>query len=124
MNARQRLHFETLLREERARIVAMLGDFADPPGVAGAPGDEFQSGTTGAGPDDDAAIIAREGAALIEVVAALRILRESPERYGLCVTCGRSISVARLAVVPATRHCERHSSEVVGAATTKVRGLP
>lgn len=37
---------------------------------------------------------------------ALETLHDDPERYGICVKCGRPIDSDRLRIVPATRYCE------------------
>ena len=109
MNAKERARFEALLRQERVRIINLLGAIAAPTNDFDAPGDDGQPGAAGAGPNDDAAVIARETAALADVDAALQLLRDSPERYGRCSICRRTISAARLSIVPATRTCQRHA---------------
>jgi len=37
---------------------------------------------------------------------ALETLHNAPERYGICVKCGRPIDSDRLRIIPATRYCE------------------
>ena len=115
MDAGKRAHFAELLLEERARISGILagiaattaattvGDAAPPPG------DEPDPGPAGGSPDDDAAIVARETAALTEVDEALRLMYEEPDRYGICTICGEQIAANRLEIVPATRYCEQHA---------------
>jgi len=39
---------------------------------------------------------------------ALVRLREHPERYGACETCGVSLDLTRLQVFPWARHCGEH----------------
>jgi RNA polymerase-binding transcription factor DksA len=111
MFAKRLEHFERLLKQERARINAVLERIAvaSPSAGAdsGAPGDDADAGVSGVGPDDDAAIIARETAALHEVDEALHRLQESPHDYGICVQCGRPIPDERLELLPATRLCGR-----------------
>lgn len=114
MNARRLERYATLLRAERARISALLERMAVAvPAAAelGAPpGQEADAGVSGAGADDDAAIAARELAALREVDEALRLIRESPHDYGICVQCGRPIPEERLELLPATKFCGRSAA--------------
>lgn len=48
---------------------------------------------------------------------ALRRLREEPEQFGVCERCGKSISMARLEVVPEGRFCADCQRLVEGAET-------
>ena len=114
MNGDKRSHYETILLTERARITAVLDRIAvammaetseREPFLAFEPG----AGAEGASAEDDAAIEARESAALDEVDEALRVLYETPDRYGICARCGKPIAAGRLEIVPATRLCERHA---------------
>ena len=47
----------------------------------------------------------RSEQAIADIDAALRRLAD--HRYGRCVRCGRSIAIARLQILPATRFCLR-----------------
>lgn len=113
--ARRLDHFATLLRKERARISALLENIAvATPAMAGgdssSPGIDADVGAAGVGPEDDAAVVARETAALREIDDALRLIGESPHEYGICVQCGRPIPDERLEILPATRLCGRRVS--------------
>ena len=110
MTPRQRTQFETQLQRERTRVARILSAIAARSGSEGAPGEEGEPGAAGAGRLDDAAIAAHESAALAEINAALQVLRDTPDEYGVCVTCGQPISPARLEFVPATRYCQRHAN--------------
>ena len=115
MNARRLEHFEALLRQERQRIIRVLGralatagTTADTTaGANGPPGDDAPAGSIGASPGDDDAIVAREQLNLREVDRALHLLLESPHDYGICARCGRPIPDERLELLPATRSCGR-----------------
>jgi RNA polymerase-binding transcription factor DksA len=113
MNVRRRTHFKDLLTAERKRVSAELERIAiaaavDERDVAN-PGDEPEPGPSGGTLEDDAAIASRQSIELSNIDHALRLLDEEPDRFGICVTCGRRIGVARLEVVPATRYCGRHA---------------
>ena len=45
---------------------------------------------------------------ITEIDQALVRLRVHPERYGACETCGTSIDLERLQVVPWARYCGEH----------------
>jgi DnaK suppressor protein len=111
MNARRLEHYAMLLKQERVRISEVLARIGDSSSVAVAddmaPGDDAIAGTTGVAQDDDAAVAVRELEALREVDESLRLLRESPDDYGLCVRCGRPIPDERLELLPTTRVCGR-----------------
>ena len=115
--ARRLDHFATLLRKERARISALLESIAvATPAMAGGdssfPGMDADAGAAGAGPEDDAAVVARETAALREIDDALRLIGESPHEYGICAQCGRPIPDERLEILPATRLCGRRAAGI------------
>jgi DnaK suppressor protein len=113
MNADKRAHFEELLLEDRIRVTGVLNRIernatdagTDSPGLN--LGEEAEAGAAGGRPQDDAAIAARETVALAEIDAALRLLHEEPERYGVCAVCGQPIDNGRLEIVPATQRCRR-----------------
>jgi RNA polymerase-binding transcription factor DksA len=109
MNTKQRSHLEALLRDEQGRLAGVVKVLAVRRERARMR-DEFEAGTIGASPRDDDAIEAREIQALAEVTAALELLRTAPNRYGICATCGKNIPIARLAILPAARFCERHAN--------------
>lgn len=113
MDARRRTHFKELLTSERHRIVDELRRIAVATSIdehdSLEPGVEPEPGPVGGTFEDDDAIAAREAVAISDIDRALRMLEEEPNRYGLCVICGRRIGMARLEVIPTTRYCERHA---------------
>lgn len=110
MNAERRRFFEKRLEDERQRSIHLLdrsvGAASEKPD---APGDEPYPGVEGAASIDVAAVLTREALALADINRALQTLREHPERYGVCVSCGGRIDESRLEIVPATTHCARHA---------------
>jgi RNA polymerase-binding transcription factor DksA len=115
MDACKRAHFAKLLEQERRlrsntldRIAATSVILADAESSE-PPGDEPTPGATGGAAEDDAAIAAREAAALKEIDGAVRLMSEEPDRYGICIICGEEIAINRLEIVPTTRYCERHA---------------
>jgi RNA polymerase-binding transcription factor DksA len=116
MNARRLEHYAMLLKQERARIAGVLAHMGDASSVAVAdesgmePGDDGIAGIIGVAQGDDAAVAVRELEALHEVEEGLRLVRESPDDYGICVRCGRPIPDERLELLPATRVCGRSTS--------------
>ena len=113
MDARRLAHFRALLTSERKRLVDELERIAVATSVDEhepvETRDQPEPGPSGGTFEDDAAIATRESVALSDIDRALRLLEEEPNRYGVCVTCGRRIGMARLEVVPTTRYCERHA---------------
>ena len=113
MDARRRAYFRERLTSERSRLVDELRRIAVATAVdehdAQEPGREPEPGPSGGTFEDDAAIASRESVAISDIDRALRMLREDPNRYGVCVICGRRIGMARLEVIPTTRYCERHA---------------
>lgn len=116
MNERLRAHFTELLLEERNRAVDSRDrilarqSHAEQPESPRLAYDEPIVGAIGGGPRDDEAIATREVAALAEIDAALRVLYDSPETYGICLKCGQAIDTARLELLPATRYCTSDAS--------------
>jgi RNA polymerase-binding transcription factor DksA len=55
--------------------------------------------------EKDMANIHRESEQLARIDEALRLLRDDPDAYGTCESCGREIEMARLELVPWTRRC-------------------
>lgn len=113
MTTADRRQLERSLQGERARVQRMLTRL-DPSILgeeAGRFGDDLASrAASGVSTEDDRAIAAHAHRELEELDAALRLLYENPERYGTCRICGRPISLTRLALVPATRLCQRHAN--------------
>lgn len=56
-----------------------------------------------------------------QVDAALTRLRDRPEAFGVCQTCGEPIPMERLRLVPWTLHCARHADEDPGPTPGKRR---
>ncbi|MGH7615947.1 MAG: TraR/DksA family transcriptional regulator [Gemmatimonadaceae bacterium] len=112
MTNEERHALERLLRSERGALVREIERIrleSSSAVSAVAPGDDAQFGVSGSSADDDAAVDARERAALADVEAALRLLEQTPDRYGLCSVCGHAIAMSRLRVVPSTRVCGLHA---------------
>ena len=114
MKAPRRSHFRALLEGERDRILDLLrAATAVPASIAnGAPGEESLPGVAGAEPIDDTALIAQQSAALAETERALQLLRDDPDRYGVCVECGEAIADSRLELIPTARRCARHADSI------------
>jgi RNA polymerase-binding transcription factor DksA len=115
MDPRRQTHFRELLTTERKRVVEELRRIAIATSVderdALEPGVEPEPGPSGSTFEDDAAIATHESVAISNIDRALRLLEEEPNRYGVCITCGRRIGMARLEAVPTTRYCQRHASK-------------
>ena len=114
MTSQQRTDIERRLRVERASLLRGLRRLDAPVRVFAirtdaSPGDEGDTGAVGVSSDDDAAIAAREQAALEEIDLTLELLRTEPERFGVCAACGDPIEYERLRFVPTTRLCTRHA---------------
>lgn len=113
MTPGQRNEIERELLRERERLAETLRRLA-PAGTdaahdRGRPGDDFSSGGAGGAATDDVALATRTVRALEEADAALTFIRGDPEHFGVCATCGASIPMERLRLVPGTRHCHRHA---------------
>jgi DnaK suppressor protein len=55
--------------------------------------------------EKDFLLASKEGRRLYEIDEALRRLYAEPERFGLCLRCGRPIGFARLEVIPEAPYC-------------------
>ena len=53
-------------------------------------------------------LVDMEADTLTSIASAQLTMRVDPECYGVCETCGASISPQELDVVPWTQHCARH----------------
>ena len=114
MTIADRNQLERALQTERARVERLLTRL-DPGLGAGEEmgrfGDDLASrATAGITRDDDGAVAALARRELEEIDDALRILDQDPKRYGTCQICGRPIALGRLALLPATRFCQRHAN--------------
>ena len=111
MTEDKRAHYRGLLEGERDRLNALLREAkAVTAGVvATEPGEESEPGVAGAAAVDDAAVVARQSAALAAVEATLRRLQQEPEHYGICAECGGPIAEERLELIPTATLCARHA---------------
>jgi DnaK suppressor protein len=114
MNVFQRARFEHQILSERERLLEDLtrlttqrqdasgdrGRFAD---------DAATSSSAGATVDDDRALLSHASRELAELDEALRQLRADPVHFGICATCGTTIPLERLRLVPGARHCVDHA---------------
>jgi RNA polymerase-binding transcription factor DksA len=108
------MEFKKLLLDARAALLRQLHSVAPAPSIVldrdlASPGDDGDAAAAGPSADDDAAVAAHDYAELVEVDAALRLLEEEPEQFGVCTVCGRRIEIGRLKIVPTTRVCGRHA---------------
>ncbi len=115
MNASRLDAFERRLLSERQRVARLLERMAPAAATAGDRGrlgdDSASNVASGASSDDESAVAVRALRELAEIDDALRTLYEQPDRYGVCVTCGRPIAHGRLEIVPTTRFCQRHAAD-------------
>ena len=113
MNDSQRARFERQIRAERGRLQEVLTHLASQPrdatGDRGRFADDAASSSSGASLDDDRALISHTTRELVDLDAALRQLHDDPTHFGVCATCGTSIPLERLRLVPGTRHCIAHA---------------
>lgn len=115
MSPTQRHRFELRLLTERARVDRLLTRLA--PTSAGGEehgrfGDDLSSrAAAGVSRDDDSVVEAHAQRELAAIDAALRLLYDDPDRYGVCVVCGRPITLGRLELLPTTRFCQRHTRD-------------
>ena len=56
-------------------------------------------------------LLGTETQRLTQIDEALLRLYKEPERFGMCVVCGREISMERLDIVPWATLCRDHQSE-------------
>ena len=114
MRQERRTYFMNLLEAERRRaadtITLIRRTVPEHFEEALAPGEEGDAGTVGAATADDEAIETRTAIAVGELDAAIKLLRNTPEQYGVCVRCGEAIPESRLEIMPATRFCRRHAN--------------
>jgi RNA polymerase-binding transcription factor DksA len=114
MKARQAMHYETLLLEERARALEALhrieAEEEEPQAYSSGDTVRGQKGMADAASDTqeeeaDFASATRLSERLAKLDEALALLREEPDRFSLCGECGRRIGVTRLQLVPWSRKC-------------------
>jgi len=113
MNDSQRARFERQILAERRRLEQVQARLEDEPRVAtgdrGRFADDAVRSSVGASAEDDRALMSHTARELSELDEALRRLREDPDRFGVCATCGKAIPTERLRLVPGTRHCVTHA---------------
>jgi RNA polymerase-binding transcription factor DksA len=111
MTEEKRTHYRTLLEGERDRLHALLREAKGVTAAVAAtePGEESEPGVAGAAAVDDAAVVARQSAALSTVETTLRRLQQEPDQYGICAECGRPIAEGRLELIPTATRCARHA---------------
>ena len=68
-------------------------------------GDDLDVTAMRVGHEADQALRARCAESLPEWIAALRRLRDEPERFGLCDGCGRPMPWERVELLPTARRC-------------------
>lgn len=115
MSPTQRHRFELRLLTERARVERVLTRFASTAVATeehGRFGDDLSSrAAAGISRDDDSIVEAHAQRELAAIDAALRLLYDEPEHYGVCIVCGRAITLGRLDLLPTTRFCQRHARD-------------
>jgi RNA polymerase-binding transcription factor DksA len=113
MNDSQRARFERQILTERVRLEEVLArassQMREPAGERGRFADDAALSSAGASVDDDRALLSHTTRELAELDEALRQLRDDPDHFGSCTTCGTSIPFERLRLVPGTRYCVAHA---------------
>ena len=114
MNDSQRARFERQILAERKRLEQDLARVEGEPRAAtgdrGRFADDAVRSSVGASAEDDRALMSHTARELAELDGALRRLREDPDRFGICLTCGKAIPAERMRLVPSSRHCVTHAS--------------
>jgi DnaK suppressor protein len=107
-------HFEQRLMDERKRALAQMAQFDDELGVSdeAATGElsmwRFHMADIGSETferEQNFLLASREGRLLWHIDEALRRLYRSPERFGKCDECGRTIAYERLDAIPYVPRC-------------------
>jgi len=105
---------EEFLLDERARALKALGLFdrvarldreSSDSELATYTDHMADQGTEAMEREKAAAIATKEGRYLYRIEGALRRLRESPDTFGLCHTCGSEVGYPRLEALPHARYC-------------------
>lgn len=114
MTKTQLKHLEGRLLEERARVMKELGYYDEQFNntLQGADGDlssyslhMADQGTDAMEREKQFLFASQEGRYLWHVNEALRRLYKTPDRFGLCHTCGKEINFERLDALPHARLC-------------------
>ena len=107
-------YFEKRLMEERRRVLKELGHYDETFGNTpqGADGDlsaysfhMADQGTDAMEREKQFLFASQEGRYLWHVNEALRRLYKTPDRFGICHTCGKEINFERLDALPHARLC-------------------
>jgi DnaK suppressor protein len=107
-------HFEKRLLEERKRAVEQMGQFEESFGASQEDADgELTSwrfhladeGTDTYEQEQTFLLASREGRLLRHIDEGLRRLYKSPERFGRCESCDRTIGFERLDAIPYVVRC-------------------
>jgi DnaK suppressor protein len=115
MTKKQRAHLEQRLLRERERALRMLARFNEDTTSdtrLGGDGDLTfyplhlaDEGTDTIEQEKGFLLASKEGRLVYWIDDALRTLYREPERFGICVDCGRPIGFERLDIVPWARLC-------------------
>ena len=114
MNKKNMAHLEKRLREERARVMKELGYYDESFKASEQASDGDLSsysfhmadqGTDAMEREKQFLFASQEGRYLWHVNEALRRFYSTPEKFGLCHSCGQPISFERLDALPHARLC-------------------
>jgi DnaK suppressor protein len=114
MNKKNLTHFEKRLMEERARVMKELGYYDESfnATLQSSDGDlssysfhMADQGTDAMEREKQFLFASQEGRYLWHVNEALRRLYKTPDKFGLCHTCGKEITFERLDALPHARLC-------------------
>jgi DnaK suppressor protein len=114
MNKKNLSHFEKRLTEERARVMKELGHYDESfnATLQNSDGDlssysfhMADQGTDAMEREKQFLFASQEGRYLWHVNEALRRLYKTPDKFGLCHTCGKEINFERLDALPHARLC-------------------
>jgi RNA polymerase-binding protein DksA len=109
MNQKDRDHLEQRLLHERQRAVKSLRQMEDDDQSDGDlttyPFHLADEGTDTIEQEQEFLLRSVEGRRLLDIDEALRTLYKEPERYGICMSCNREVSLERLDFVPWAKLC-------------------
>ncbi len=114
MNKKQRTHLEQRLLEERARVMKELGHYDESfaATLQASDGDlssysfhMADQGTDAMEREKQFLMASKEGRYLWHVNQALHRLYNTPDKFGKCHSCGKSIDFERLDALPHARLC-------------------
>ena len=112
MTNEQREHFEQRLLKERQRVVKALRQLDENMSPQDEDGDLTtypfhlaDEGTDTMEQEQGFLLMSKEGRLLYDIDDALRRLYKTPDRYGVCESCGVEIAYERLDIVPWAVHC-------------------